>query len=287
MADTTTIRVNFGRPMPVFPLHVAVLMPHAIAPLEIFEPRYRQMVSDALDGPGLIAMAMFAGGDWKQEYHGRPPIRPVVCVGHIAEHFKYPDGRYAIILQGICRGRILQELPASETKLYREAIIEPVGVEAEAKPESAPEAEIPGTLVGVEEMRDRLTTALRSEPLSDLRLAKDAVEHLANPEIPTSVIIEFLGANLPGGVGGLGAAGGVAGAGIVAATGAKEPRKVERGGGSAAANAETEARYQWLAAADPRERAKIVTKRLDGLADLLRRAAPQRRVATPKGCCWN
>lgn len=224
--------------MPVFPLHVAVLMPHGIAPLEIFEPRYRQMVSDALDGPGLIAMAVFSGGEWKENYHGRPAIRPAVCVGHIAEHFKYPDGRYAVVMQGICRGRVAVELPASESKLYREAMIEPVGTEQGDD----------GTL---ETMRDALSHSLEEGPLTDLRLAKDAARHLKNPEIPTSVVIEFLGANLP------------------------------------EAHADTEARYQWLAAGDPGERARIVTKRLDGLATLLKKAAPQRLVETPKGCNWN
>lgn len=238
MSHTTTIRVNFGRPMPVFPLHVAVLMPHGIAPLEIFEPRYRQMISDALDGAGLIAMAVFDGDRWKQEYEGRPPIRPAVCIGHIAEHFKYPDGRYAIVLQGVCRGRIIQELPAREDKLYREAMIEPVGVDEHDE-------------TSLEAYRDRLSSSLDSEPLSDLKIARDAVKHLRNPAIPTSAVIEFLGANLPD------------------------------------SSTDTESRYRWLAAGDVEERAEIVSRRLNGLQTLLKRAAPQRRVETPKGCNWN
>jgi Lon protease-like protein len=238
MSQSTTIRVNFGRPMPVFPLHVARLMPHGVAALEIFEPRYRQMVSDALDGPGLIAMAMFEGDRWKSEYHGRPPIRPAVCVGHISEHFKYPDGRYAVIMQGVCRGRIVEELPPREDKLYREAMIEPIGVAEEDD-------------ASLEPYRIRLTSSLEAAPLKDLRIAGDAVRHLANPKIPTSAVIEFLGANLPDG------------------------------------SADVEARYQWLAAGDVGERAKIVSQRLTGLETLLKRAAPQRTVEAPKGCNWN
>jgi Lon protease-like protein len=245
MSSHTTIRVNFGRPMPVFPLPVAVLMPHAIAPLEVFEPRYRQMISDALDGPGLIVMAVYAGRAGGSDDEERPAIRPAVCIGHIAEHFKYPDGRYAVIMQGICRGRIVNEVVGSEDRLYREAMIEPIGVET-------------GDDEGgeLQQYRDRLSRSLEDGPLHDLRLAKDAVRHLKNPEIPTSVIIEFLGANLPG------------------ATGSQR-------------DADNEARYRWLAAADAGERAKIVTHRLAGLETLLRRAAPQRRVETPKGCAWN
>lgn len=236
--NTTTIRVNFGRPMPMFPLHVAVLMPHGVVPLEIFEPRYRQMVSDALDGPGLLAMAMFEGDRWKAEYHGRPPVRPAVCVGHISEHMKYPDGRYLIGLQGVCRGRIVEELPAREDKLYREVMVEPIGVEQADED-------------ALETYRTRLTTSLEAAPLKDLRIAGDAVKHLTNPEIPTSAVIEFLGANLPEG------------------------------------STDVEARYQWLAAGDVGERARIVSRRLSGLEWLLKKAAPQRALETPKGCNWN
>lgn len=238
MASTTTIHVNFGRPMPVFPLHSAVLVPHSIAPLNIFEPRYRQMVSDALDGHGLIVMAVFEGDQWKQQYHGRPPLRPAVCVGHIAEHHKYSDGRYAVILQGVCRGRIIEELPATEGRLYREAMIEPVGFH-EADESS------------LEPLRDSLSGSLAAAPLCDLRVAKEAVKFLKDPEVPTSVVIEFLGVNLPD--------------------------DADKG----------ESRYQWLAASELTARAAIVHERLGGLERLLKRAAKQRSVETPKGCNWN
>ena len=47
MPEETTVSVNFGRPMPVFPLSSVVLLPHGVLPVNIFEDRYRQMVSDA------------------------------------------------------------------------------------------------------------------------------------------------------------------------------------------------------------------------------------------------
>ncbi|MGP1309805.1 MAG: LON peptidase substrate-binding domain-containing protein, partial [Phycisphaerales bacterium] len=96
--EAPAIRVNFNRPMPVFPLREVVLFPHAAIPLHIFEERYRDMVDDALDGAGQIAMAVFEGERWTQEYHGRPPIRPAVCVGQILQHERLADGRYNIIL---------------------------------------------------------------------------------------------------------------------------------------------------------------------------------------------
>lgn len=126
--EAPTIRVNFARPMPVFPLDGVVLFPHAVVPLHIFEPRYRQMVSDALDESGQIAMGVFEGERWREEYHGRPPVRPCVCVGHIAQHETLPDGRYNILVQGVCRARISEEIPPDEDRLYRQAMLAPIGV---------------------------------------------------------------------------------------------------------------------------------------------------------------
>ena len=179
------IRVNFGKPMPMFPLNTTALMPHEQLPLRVFEPRYRQMLEHALDGPGQFAMATFEGGEWRQEYHGRPPIRPAVCVGQIEQHARMPDGTYAVLLRGICRARVLRELrPEDEldgsTVLYRRAMLEPVGVEA-------PDEELLGSY------RQRLQEALGNAPLSALRHASDLAKHMQNDEVPSSVIIEMLG----------------------------------------------------------------------------------------------
>ena len=100
------VQVNFGRPMPLFPLPDTVLLPHAVLPLHIFEPRYRQMVEDVLDASGQIAMATFNDKDWKSHYHGTPPLRPAVCVGQIVQHEAMDDGRHNILLHGVCRARI-------------------------------------------------------------------------------------------------------------------------------------------------------------------------------------
>ncbi|MGD9692710.1 MAG: LON peptidase substrate-binding domain-containing protein [Phycisphaerales bacterium] len=126
--DAPTIRVNFSKPMPIFPLDGVVLFPHAVVPLHIFEPRYRQMVSDALDESGQIAMAVFEGDRWREEYHARPPVKACVCVGHIAQHERLSDGRYNILLQGVCRARILEEIPPDEECLYRQGMLAPMGV---------------------------------------------------------------------------------------------------------------------------------------------------------------
>lgn len=177
--DETSIQVNFGKPMPLFPLEQVTLLPQQVLPLHIFEPRYRQMVQTALDGAGQIAMAVFEGEGWKQEYHGRPALRPAVCVGQIVQHEKTLDGRYNLLLQGVCRARILDEVEPDGVRLYRSAFLEPIGVEPVDE----------DSLAGV---RARLGAALAEGPLTRMAAAQPILEYLRNDEIPTIAILELI-----------------------------------------------------------------------------------------------
>ena len=116
MDESNTIRLDL--PIPLFPLSDCVAMPHVTVPLHIFEYRYRQMISDVLDSHGQIAMAVFAGDDWKDDYEGRPPIRPVVCVGTVTQYHRLEDGRFNIMLQGECRA-VVRDEDWSRSKPYR------------------------------------------------------------------------------------------------------------------------------------------------------------------------
>jgi Lon protease-like protein len=107
----------------VFPLPSAVLLPHAVLPLHIFEPRYRALVRDALAGDKVLALAQLEAG-WEGQYGERPPMQPMMCAGLIIWHEELPDGRYNILLQGVCRARLLAELPAD--KPYREVRVHPL-----------------------------------------------------------------------------------------------------------------------------------------------------------------
>lgn len=179
MAEEIAIRVNFGKPMPLFPLDAVSLMPHAVLQLHVFEERYKQMVTDALDGPGQIAMAIFEGDSWQVEYQGRPPLRSAVCVGQIVQHHRYADGRYTIALHGVCRARITQELPPDEDRPYRMALMEPVGIEPADE----------GVLAAP---RTRLVELLSQTRLSDLKDAGTVVKHLQDDEVPTSAVLELV-----------------------------------------------------------------------------------------------
>lgn len=177
--EETAVQVNFGRAMPVFPLDQVTLLPQQVLPLHIFEPRYRQMVERALDGAGQIAMGVFRGKRWQQEYHGRPPIKPAVCIGQIVQHEKLPDGRYNILLQGVCRARIVEESAPDGDRLYREAMLEPIGLEETAEEALAP-------------LRERLERDLAEGPLSKLAAAEPILEYVRNPQIPTSALLELV-----------------------------------------------------------------------------------------------
>jgi Lon protease-like protein len=108
--------------LPIFPLPNVVLFPNVFLPLHIFEPRYRSMVGDALDGDRIIGMVLLQAG-WEREYEGRPPVFPVGCAGVITHHERLDDGRYNIVLRGVEKFRVVNELPGGD---YRVAQVEPL-----------------------------------------------------------------------------------------------------------------------------------------------------------------
>jgi len=94
------------------------LLPHVLVPLHIFEPRYREMTADALNGEGVISTARLQ--DLPTEDTECPRINQTVCLGRIAGWKRLLDGRYYILLQGIARAEIVKEISDSHT-LYRMA----------------------------------------------------------------------------------------------------------------------------------------------------------------------
>ena len=108
--------------LPIFPLPNVVLFPNVFLPLHIFEPRYREMVADAVASDRMIGMVLLRPG-WQHDYEKRPPVYPVGCSGVITHVEPLPDGRYNIVLRGVERFRIMQE---DDSKSYRRALIEPV-----------------------------------------------------------------------------------------------------------------------------------------------------------------
>jgi Lon protease-like protein len=107
--------------LPLFPLPNVVLFPGVFLPLHIFEPRYRELVADAMDGDRIIGMVLLRPG-WERSYEGRPPIFPVGCTGVMTHVERLPNGNYNMVLRGIERFRVSRE---DHTLSYRRAIVEP------------------------------------------------------------------------------------------------------------------------------------------------------------------
>jgi Lon protease-like protein len=93
--------------IPVFPLDGALLLPHGQLPLNIFEPRYLNMVDDAMAGDRIIGMVQTLPGGEPE----RPALAQIGCAGRITSFAETQDGRYLITLTGVCRFRIGPELP--------------------------------------------------------------------------------------------------------------------------------------------------------------------------------
>jgi len=102
--------------IPLFPLAGAILFPRAQLPLHIFEPRYRDMVRDALAGPGRIGMIQPSG-------EGEPPpLFKTGCVGEIVGAEELEDGRFNIVLHGSARFRLIAERDLGTA--YRQADVD-------------------------------------------------------------------------------------------------------------------------------------------------------------------
>ena len=108
---------KFPNKIPIFPLSNFIIFPNTTVPLNIFEPRYIQMIDDCMKGNRLIGIVQpKKTGDLK-----KPNLYEVGCVGKITSFNETEDGRYFIVLNGICRYKIVDEL--ANDKLYRECKI--------------------------------------------------------------------------------------------------------------------------------------------------------------------
>ncbi|MEO7271867.1 MAG: LON peptidase substrate-binding domain-containing protein [Vicinamibacterales bacterium] len=132
--------------IPLFPLPNVVLFPNVFLPLHIFEPRYREMVADALAGDRIIGIVLLRPG-WEPEYEGRPAVYHIGCAGVVTNAERLPDGRYNIVLQGLEKFRVVDE---DASRPYRIAQVEGI-------PESN---NSPGDRESMREERRRLESIL-------------------------------------------------------------------------------------------------------------------------------
>jgi Lon protease-like protein len=102
----------------LFPLPNVVLFPAQQLSLHVFEPRYRKLVSDVIEQGARLAVPRLEPGH-DSDYYGAPPVSPVCGVGHITEFARLPDGRFNIVVLGLGRVRILEELRSEPYRVAR------------------------------------------------------------------------------------------------------------------------------------------------------------------------
>ena len=104
--------INLPKEIPIFPLSNFIIFPNTSVPLNIFEPRYINMIDDAMRGNRMIGMIQPKSFNQKT-----PDLYKIGCVGKITSFNETEDGRYLIVLAGVSRFKITEELKTQ--KLYR------------------------------------------------------------------------------------------------------------------------------------------------------------------------
>jgi Lon protease-like protein len=163
----------------LFPLPNVVLFPHVIQPLHIFEPRYCQMLEEALADDRLLAMAVLMPG-WEKDYEQRPPVYPVACLGRVVTHERLADGRYNLLLRGVSRIEIVRELPPHKT--FREAQARLIGDHAD---HSAASNDLRSQLLAA--CKRRLARATRSPQ------QLEHLDQMLTSEAPLEMLADILG----------------------------------------------------------------------------------------------
>ncbi len=115
----------------MFPLPDVVLLPGSLLPLHIFEPRYRAMTRDVLEGSGLLALARLKPG-YEEHYQRCPDVYVTLGIGKIIAFDKLSDGRYNILVRGVTRAQVAEELPAVQS--YRRIRATPILDHGDADP---------------------------------------------------------------------------------------------------------------------------------------------------------
>jgi Lon protease-like protein len=115
--------------LPLFPLPNLVFFPRTRLPLHVFEPRYRQLVRDALAAEQRFGIVLMRSG-WESQYFGTPPLFEFGTVGTIEQAVPLDDGRYNIVIRGDARFRILDEVSQTPYRTAR------VVIEKEPAPEA-------------------------------------------------------------------------------------------------------------------------------------------------------
>ena len=109
--------INLPNILPVFPLSNFIFFPKTTVPLNIFEKRYLEMINDSMTGNRMIGMIQP-----KEQNKQNPSLYKIGCAGKITSFNETNDGRYLIVLSGISRFKILEEIQSD--RLYRKCKVD-------------------------------------------------------------------------------------------------------------------------------------------------------------------
>ncbi len=184
---TSAVRVDFSRPIALFPLPSVVVYPHTAEWMVAFEPRYRQLIEDCLrartDGDILsaapIAMCTYASRQWEGEKIGEPALRPAACVVKIVDHRALADGRHQVLVHGVSRANIETIAESDGRRLYRLARLQPLDCRR-------------GAARRLPALEGAITQLLSARELKRMQRL-DQIRNLMGQEgVPTEVIVEQL-----------------------------------------------------------------------------------------------
>jgi Lon protease-like protein len=175
-----SVAVHFKQQFPIFPLPETMLLPHAIMPLSVFESRYCQLTDHALDGSGQLAIATYCDSNWNESSGEMPPIRDAVCLAQIVHHEKVGNG-HNMMVYGLCRAKIIEEILPEEGSLYRKAKLKPLEPEEEELDEI---------------FRVELLHMLHRPNLTRLENHESIVNWVVEPDLTNTALFELIGCSV-------------------------------------------------------------------------------------------
>jgi len=165
----------------VFPLPGLVMFPHVMQALHIFEPRYKALLEDALASDRLITMATYAEVPGEAD-PARPPLEPVACLCRVATHQRTDEGTYNVLILGVRRLRLGNEMPAVRPfRVFEAEILE------DEEPEYPEEAS--ATL-----QRDLLAAFRRTLP--DIPQAQEQLDQLLGTNVSLGMLADIVAYSL-------------------------------------------------------------------------------------------
>ena len=162
----------------LFPLPNLVMFPHVMQAMHIFEPRYRSMFEEAVSDDKLIALGVLSPG-WEVDYEGRPALESTACLCRIATYQQTPEGTYNVLLLGVRRIQLRDELPP--TKPFR--VVEAGIIEDELPPQFSDQE--------VSSMQQQLLAAFKRS-IPKIPASYDQIDELLGSQITLGMLADIV-----------------------------------------------------------------------------------------------